>query len=429
MGGSSGVCGAAPAGSGYWEKVGGSPELGGGGWGLCCGAVSSPSPVHPLLPQFPKQREQAILPRMLCLPLDDSSPPPELHLQALIDACRAAQLPPAQPGSVPPSRTPEGWLVLSGALGPGDMSFLAPWQRGQSQHDLTKCSRARMLRGLPFFWGDAAVPAPSPCPSLLQNSPTLCSVSPFGTGRPLGWCTSWPAQGSEHFLVLSPQEPSEECARKSTTSLRMQTTSRTRPSISSVSLLPCATSPGPPHPAGHPNLSPGVTQQEAEGSGPPRLPVQHQGPSGVPQHGHATLSATCPWHTGLPLAVPMASPAAAAQPGSLSAPHGGLGPCRSEVQHPRDTSSCPARAGVPVPQAPARLDVLGQHREHGPCALPWHRGQRGRFPGKSGSSCPRGQQSFGAEPQAFTQNPRMAQVGRDLKAQPNALFYMDQLPK
>lgn len=64
VGGNSGVCGAAPAGSGYWEKVGGSPELGGGGggWGLCCGAVSSPCPVQSLLPQFPKQRERAILP-------------------------------------------------------------------------------------------------------------------------------------------------------------------------------------------------------------------------------------------------------------------------------------------------------------------------------------------------------------------------------
>lgn len=96
---------------------------------------------------------------------------------------------------------PGGSFVLSGALGPGDMSFLAPWQRGQSQHDLITCSRARMLRGLPFFWGDAAVPAPSPCPSLLQSSPTLCSGSPFRTGRPLGCCTSWPAQGSEHFLA------------------------------------------------------------------------------------------------------------------------------------------------------------------------------------------------------------------------------------
>lgn len=54
-------------------------------------AVSSPCPEHPLLPQLAEQ--QAILPRMLCLPLGDSLPPPELHLQALIDACRAAQLP------------------------------------------------------------------------------------------------------------------------------------------------------------------------------------------------------------------------------------------------------------------------------------------------------------------------------------------------
>lgn len=78
-------------GQGGWN-----PELrggGGGGWGCAVEPVSSPCPVHPLLPQFPKQREQAILPPLLCLPLDDSLPPPELHLQPLPDACRAAQPP------------------------------------------------------------------------------------------------------------------------------------------------------------------------------------------------------------------------------------------------------------------------------------------------------------------------------------------------
>lgn len=68
---------------------------------------------------------------------------------------------------------PGGWLVLPGALDtvtrpPG------PWQRGHSQHGLSTCSGARMLRGLPFFWGDAAAPATPPCPLLLQGSPTLC---------------------------------------------------------------------------------------------------------------------------------------------------------------------------------------------------------------------------------------------------------------
>lgn len=52
----------------------------------------------PQRPQFPKQREQALLPPMPCLRLDDSLPPPELHLQALIDACHDAQLPRAGAG-------------------------------------------------------------------------------------------------------------------------------------------------------------------------------------------------------------------------------------------------------------------------------------------------------------------------------------------
>lgn len=52
----------------------------------------------PQRPQFPKQRQQALLPPMPRLRVDDSLPPPELHLQALIDACHDAQLPRAGAG-------------------------------------------------------------------------------------------------------------------------------------------------------------------------------------------------------------------------------------------------------------------------------------------------------------------------------------------
>lgn len=58
--------------------------------------------------------------------------------------------------------------------------------------------------------------------------------------------------------LVSPQEPSEECARKSTTSPRTRITSRTRPSISSVSpLLRAAPEPRPQQPPSSPQLAGG----------------------------------------------------------------------------------------------------------------------------------------------------------------------------
>lgn len=79
----------------------------GGGRGGCatCAVLAMPSAAYParatrsqppLCLQFPKQREQVLLPPMPRLCSDDSLPPPELHCQALIDACHDAQLPQAQ---------------------------------------------------------------------------------------------------------------------------------------------------------------------------------------------------------------------------------------------------------------------------------------------------------------------------------------------
>lgn len=116
-----------------------------------CAARSQP----PQRPQFPKQRQQALLPPMPRLRVDDSLPPPELHLQALIDACHDAQLPRAGAGE----RT-DG--VLLGM--PCRMASLAqrpvpqqhiPRERGHSQHGLALLShRAAPIE---LLWAGKAI--------------------------------------------------------------------------------------------------------------------------------------------------------------------------------------------------------------------------------------------------------------------------------
>lgn len=59
-----------------------------------------------------------------------------------------------------PAGHPEAWLL------PGDTSFLVPFQRGQSQCDLTLCPRARMLRVLPFLCSSCHPSLPLAAPSV-----------------------------------------------------------------------------------------------------------------------------------------------------------------------------------------------------------------------------------------------------------------------
>lgn len=127
--------------------------------------------------------------------------------------------------------------------------------------------------------------ADSPMPSGARAAPGLLPCRP----RAAHPAALLPAQrGLRVSWLVSSQEPSEECARKSTTSPRMRITSKTRPSISSVSLLSRSVTeprvlpgdPLTPRCAGTPLPIPqSFTQQvlpphwqEADGSQPPQAP-------------------------------------------------------------------------------------------------------------------------------------------------------------
>jgi len=105
---------------------------------------------------------------------------------------------------------------------------------GSSRDQAVPWDRGRCL-GLPTALCRAV---PERLPPCRPHAARPSALPPAQRGLRLAW-------------LVSPQEPSEECARKSTTSPRMRITSKTRPSISSVSLLSHACrsrvcSPGPP---------------------------------------------------------------------------------------------------------------------------------------------------------------------------------------
>lgn len=131
------------------EKVGSELRGGRGGWGLCrvmpcccraCCARYLPSPDRgacfqpPLRLQLPQQWEQAVLLRCRASRLDDSLPPPELHPQALIDACHDAELPKpvagAQADSVLPCGTPHGLASLAWSPVPKRHNLCGPMGEG-----------------------------------------------------------------------------------------------------------------------------------------------------------------------------------------------------------------------------------------------------------------------------------------------------------
>lgn len=94
--------------------------------------------------------------------------------------------------------------------------------------------------------GGAALRCRLPLGGLEQGGDTEAHGYPRGRGAVVGVtghprAAPPPAQRDlKASWLVSPQEPSEECARKSTTSPRTRITSRTRPSISSVSPPLCA---------------------------------------------------------------------------------------------------------------------------------------------------------------------------------------------
>jgi len=112
--------------------------------------------------------------------LDDSLPPPELHLQALIDACQDAALPGAQAAA--------GWLLLPGAASPGSVSVLVPWERAWSQRALTMHSSVGSGGGCPSSWETLQeFPPTSPYPVLLQRSHALCLSFPIYNADSVCW--------------------------------------------------------------------------------------------------------------------------------------------------------------------------------------------------------------------------------------------------
>lgn len=163
---------------------------------------------------------------------------------------------------------------------------MQPHRRGRAA--LGGC---RSSQGPNCPWGPRAAfgVADGPVPSSARAAPGLVPCRP----RAAHPAALLPAQrGLRVSWLVSSQEPSEECARKSTTSPRMRITSKTRPSISSVSLLSRSVTepralpgdPLAPRCAGTPSPSPRASPsrsfpphwQETDGSQPPRLPAQQR---------------------------------------------------------------------------------------------------------------------------------------------------------
>lgn len=134
--------------------------------------------------------------------------------------------------------------------------------------------------------GGAALRCTLPLGGLQRGGDTKTHGYPRGRGAVVGvtghpCAAPPPAQRDlKASWLVSPQEPSEECARKSTTSPRTQITSRTRPSISSVS-PPLRAAPIPSSPPAAPSW------QQAEGWQ-PRLPARWH-PPGHPHEGTRAL--------------------------------------------------------------------------------------------------------------------------------------------
>lgn len=172
-------------------------------------------------------------------------------------------------------------------------------------------------------------------------------------------------RGLKVSWLVSPQEPSEECARKSTTSLRMQITSKTRLSISSVSLLShgavelcvlpedtlaprCAgiPLPIPQHPELHP-AGPPTAGRWPMGRSPPGSLCSSGDPPGYPSVAMSRCSSSVNgafvWHSLSPWLVP----AAAAQPELVGA-RGPLGTGTPRVPGAAP-QGCRVHASLPVP--------------------------------------------------------------------------------
>lgn len=145
--------------------------------GLCRAAATllvpraSPAPFTAPVSSFPFARSSQsngsrrfpLRCRVSCL--DDSSPPPELRLQALTDACHDAQ-PPAHRRAERRSCRPTGWLLLEPCAS-------APMERGQRRCALT----VRSSTGAVWRLQEFVPPHPAPCRS--TESHALCLSFPI----------------------------------------------------------------------------------------------------------------------------------------------------------------------------------------------------------------------------------------------------------
>lgn len=138
--------------------------------------------------------------------------------------------------------------------------------------------------------GGAALRCRLPLGGLEQGGDTEAHGYPRGRGAVVGVtghprAAPPPAQRDlKASWLVSPQEPSEECARKSTTSPRTRITSRTRPSISSVSPPLCAApEPRPQQPPSSPQLAAG---RGVAAAAPTRAPTRRDTGSAQPAGKH-----------------------------------------------------------------------------------------------------------------------------------------------